>query len=244
MIHAAVSRKAGEFLFKFRSFTPLPLIVVVALCFKPHPWTNTKFLTITAAVFIILAGQLIRSLAVGFAGSGTSGRESFFRADSLNIDGLYSLVRNPLYIGNIFIYNGLLVLYGNWTAALLFNLFLIGQYRLIIASEEYYLRKRYGAEYDNYLQHVKRLMPRLTGYRKPQVPFNVKKVIFKENDSVFNWLFMLLLISLYKDFQIAGTGGGVNTLFYILSGGVLLFAYGCIKWVKKRVIDDHQAGGE
>jgi len=170
---------------------------------------------------------------VGFAGSGTSGRESYFKADSLNMDGLYSIVRNPLYIGNILIFNGLLILYGNLIAGLIFNVFLISQYLLIIFSEEHYLKQVYGDQYFKYLQQVNRLFPKLTGYRKPAISYNLKKVIFKENDSVFNWLLIYVLIVIYKDLQ-GSAFQDRNYLLYIVIGVILVTGYTGIKLMKKK----------
>ena len=226
-------RVIGGFLFKYRSFTPIPLIALVFLFFKPAPFSIFKISILVAPLAVTILGQCIRALAVGFAGSGTSGRESYFKADSLNRDGLYSIVRNPLYIGNILIFNGLLILYGNLTAGLIFNLILISQYLLIIFSEEHYLKQMYGDRYYEYLQQVNRLFPKLTGFRKPTTPFNLKKVIFKENDSVFNWLLMFMLIVLYKDLR-GSTFQSKNNLLYIVIGVLLVMAYSCVNLLKKK----------
>jgi protein-S-isoprenylcysteine O-methyltransferase Ste14 len=224
--------KIGNFLFKHRSFTPVPLIILVFIIFRPIDLEDKNITINLVGLLISLLGETVRIIVVGYAHKGTSGRESYLRADSLNISGIYSIVRNPLYIGNFFIYTGLVIVFSNIFAGLTFVIFLILQYYFVILAEENFLKEKYGLEYEIYCQKVKRIIPTFRGYKKNQIPFNLKKVIFKENDSVFNMVVMYLLVLLYKEKVFAGTIR--DPFLYIIPGVILIIGYIIVKIVKKK----------
>jgi len=190
------SARIGKFLFKHRSFTPLPLILLTFIFFKPLspalPWT-------VIGLILALAGETIRMISVGYAGSGTSGRESFLKAESLNTTGLYSLARNPLYWGNTLIFAGLLTMYAQPLALVLFIAFLFLQYHFIVLAEEEFLLQQHGQAYAVYCGRVNRWLPCFGNYLPPVHRFNGRKVFFKENDSCFNLLLAALLILAWKE---------------------------------------------
>ncbi len=224
--------KLGNFLFRHRSFTPLPLILLVFIIFKPVDLGEKNIFINLAGILISMMGEMIRILAVGYSYEGTSGRESYLRADSLNVTGIYSVVRNPLYIGNFFMFTGIVAVFCNGYALLVFAFFLILQYYFVIVAEENYLKGEYGSEYKQYCREVRRIIPAFRGYISNRNPFNFKKVVFKENDSVFNMLVMFLLVLLYKEWVFAGRIG--EPVVYIVPGVVLVIGYVFIKVLKKR----------
>ena len=223
------SLRLGKFLFRFRSFTPLPLILLTFIFFKPISpswlWTAVGL----AAAFL---GEGIRIHCVGYAGSGTSGRESYLKADSLNTSGLYSLTRNPLYWGNGLIFAGLLIVYAQPWALALFIVFLFLQYHFIVLAEESFLREQYGSAYEDYCRRVSRWLPSFGPYAPPDRPFDLKKVIFKENDSCFNLLLTALLVLAWKGSFFSGR---VRQPLLVAGAALLLILiYILIKILKKK----------
>ena len=188
--------RVGKFLFRFRSFTPLPLILLTFVLFRP---LSPSPLWTVAGLAVAFFGEGIRVHCVGYAHSGTSGRESYLKADSLNTSGLYSLTRNPLYWGNGLIFTGLLTVYAQPLALAIFIVFLFLQYHFIVLAEESFLRERYGPAYEEYCRRVSRWLPRFGPYSPPNRPFDFKKVFFKENDSCFNLLLTAVLILAVKE---------------------------------------------
>ena len=223
------SLRIGKFLFKFRSFTPLPLILLVFIFFKPL--SASPIWTITGIV-IACAGEVIRMIAVGYAHSGTSGRENFLKAESLNTTGLYSLVRNPLYWGNGLIFAGLLTVFAQPLALTVFIAFLFIQYHFIVLAEEEFLFQQHGQTYTDYCDRVNRWLPRFNDYAHPGQRFDRRKVFFKENDSCFNLILAALLILAWKDHVFFGRFGHP----VILAGAVvlLLIFYIFVKILKKK----------
>jgi hypothetical protein len=129
-------------------------------------------------------------------------------------------------------FTGLVIVYANIFAVMVFAAFSILQYYFIVLSEEDFLKKEYGGDYETYCRRVRRLIPTFRDYKRNQNPFNLKKVIFKENDSVFNLLVMYILVLLYKEKVF--TGGIGSPFVYIIPGGILIAAYIIIKIIKKR----------
>ena len=224
--------KVGNFLFKYRSFTPIPLIIVVFVFFKPVNLGEKNLIVNLGGLLVSLLGETLRIIAVGYSFTGTSGRESYLRADDLNTTGIYALVRNPLYIGNFFIFTGIVMVFSNILAFMVFALFLVLQYYFIILAEENFLGEEYGSSYNEYCRRVRRIIPTFKEYRKNQNPFNRKKVILKENDSLFNLLLMFLLVLLYKEW--AFNGRIQRPILYISCAGILLVFYLTVKIIKKR----------
>lgn len=220
--------RLGKFLFRFRSFTPLPLILLAFLLFRP---LSPSPLWTWAGLALSLLGAGIRAASVGFAGLGTSGRESFLKADSLNTTGLYSLARNPLYWGNGLIFSGLLVVFANPAALALFAVFLFLQYHFIVLAEESYLRATHGQAYAGYCRRVSRWLPRPALWIPPGGRFDWRKVLFKENDSLFNLLLAFLLITAWKERCFAGRV--LHPLELAVAAALLALAYAAVKAAKK-----------
>jgi hypothetical protein len=78
----------------------------------------------------------------------------------LVVTGPYSLVRNPLYIGNIAAIMGLCVLAELlWFMPIVFGYFFL-HYSLVVQYEEYKLSVLFGREYEIYCRKVPRWIPR------------------------------------------------------------------------------------
>jgi hypothetical protein len=110
--------KQGLFFFRWRSYLPLLLAVLSFPAFCHYqPLCENHILNLCwelFALFVGLFGLVIRSLVVGYAPARTSGRNVREHiADSLNITGMYSLTRNPLYLGNFFVWLAPLLLLHN-----------------------------------------------------------------------------------------------------------------------------------
>ncbi len=147
--------RVGDFLFRHRSYTPIPLALVVI-------WqAETIFPLLLAGLALIAVGELIRLVALRSVGATTRTRR--VGAQRLVTWGLYSCTRNPLYIGNLLLWSGALLFAGGrylpWLFAIMLGLFLI-QYALIVALEEARLAELFGESYSAYCQTVPRVIPR------------------------------------------------------------------------------------
>src|SRR2546422_5412837 len=152
-------QRVGRVLFRWRSFTPV-LLVLVAL---PLIWRSrgpASPLWLVAGLALCAAGQSLRAWVLGQVPDGTSGQNERLIAVSLNTDGPYALTRNPLYLGNLGITLGLcLIAHDVWLLCIVALLFVV-QYRAIIAAEEQFLRDRFGPQYEAWCARVPRFWPR------------------------------------------------------------------------------------
>lgn len=80
---------------------------------------------------------------------------------TLIINGLYRYVRNPIYLGALFVQLGYILWFGSGIMISYFLFFLLAYHILLVFVEEPVLRKTFGAAYDEYLKIVPRWIPRL-----------------------------------------------------------------------------------
>lgn len=212
----------GNFLFKYRTFTPMPLIAAIFVWGTPG---NGNLLGVNeiAAAIIAFMGEMVRVFAVGYSYEGTSGRENYLRAESLNSKGIYSLMRNPLYVGNMLIYIGVMMFFGDSSMLMVCTAILCVQYYYIIGAEENFLKGIYGESYSEYCKRVNPVLP-LSSYEPPSHQFSVLKVFKKENDSVFNVIAMFVIIGVFR----TESTDSVRLYLYI-AGGIAFTAYAFIK---------------
>jgi len=192
--------KQGVWLFRFRGV--LPLIVLgfgfyeylqTELHPELYPLEETSY-EIYFEMFCLavsLLGLAIRIWTVGYTPAKTSGRNKKGQvADQLNITGLYSVVRNPLYLGNFLMWLGIGLLTMNIWFVVAFILCYWIYYERIICAEEQFLIRKFGEEYIEWANRTPCFIPMFKGYVKPSLKFSWKKVIKKEK----NGLLALLLI--------------------------------------------------
>ena len=142
--------RSGRALFRWRSYPPLLLVLlVVAVAFMPvqvHLFGN-RFQESWEVICLLIgvAGLALRAWVIGHVPQGTSGRNTNSQiADVLNTTGLYSLVRHPLYVGNFLMWLGpILVLRSPWAALVMLLAFWLYYERIMYAEEEF-LRRTFG----------------------------------------------------------------------------------------------------
>ncbi|MGH2643367.1 MAG: methyltransferase family protein [Chitinophagaceae bacterium] len=82
--------------------------------------------------------------------------ETFRSASSLQTTGIYTISRNPMYVGLVCLYTGLSLLIGNWWTIIFIPLFIIILQLYVIQREEIYLQYTFGEQYANYKKKVRR----------------------------------------------------------------------------------------
>lgn len=192
---ANLALQVGRALFAARSLTPVPVLaVIVAVVVRgrgdpgPGGWAIDRALDVAGFAAAAL-GQALRALVLGQVPEGTSGQGPTLEAATLNTRGPYAHVRNPLYLGNLLLCLGLLLIaHRPWAYALGLGFFAV-QYAFIVRAEEAFLRERFGAAYDAWAATVPRWIPRL----RPAAPgtlrvrFDARRALFKEHNPCAAW---------------------------------------------------------
>lgn len=177
--------------FKNRSFTPLPILIMILYYARP----NSSYL-IFGILFIFL-GEFIRVCSVSYAGGET--RTMNVGGSAVCKSGPYSYIRNPLYVGNMFLYVGLTLIAGSpniFLVTLITFTFFFIQYSLIISLEEEALEKKFSEEYVNYKNEVPSIIPKLNSKFKnyDTTPSSLFKTLKTEKRTLQNIFLVLLLL--------------------------------------------------
>jgi protein-S-isoprenylcysteine O-methyltransferase Ste14 len=157
----------NQFLFRNRSYTPIPFLIVMVIFAHPTIWS------LVIGFVVAASGEFIRAWGVFYVGSETRVTGNV-GASRLVTSGPFAHVRNPLYVGNILLYVGIGIMsmaLFPWLqiVALIWFVF---QYTLIVQEEERFLAGEFGEEYQSYLAGVPRFLPRFTSYN-PEKPTSI-----------------------------------------------------------------------
>ena len=80
--------------------------------------------------------------------------------DRIVEQGIYRWVRNPMYLGHLIYFSGVVLALGSWIAAVVFALHVIWFHQRVRADERH-LEELFGEEYRGYCRRVKRWIPAL-----------------------------------------------------------------------------------
>lgn len=194
----------GNWLFRWRSYIPLIMIGIFLLTLREYEYPgNSEYLDHLWEAFCLIVsfiGLGIRIFTVGHTPKGTSGRNTREQvADTLNTSGIYSVVRNPLYLGNFFMGLGPALFAHLWWLTLIYILSFWLYYERIIFAEEAYLRKIFGDEYMMWASMTPVIVPKLGNYRKPNLPFSLRNVLRREYNGFFAVIVVMFILEVAGD---------------------------------------------
>lgn len=204
--------KNGNILFKYRGQIPVILFLmsVPTIYFTDYQlFDNNKqldlVLLITCAVFSF-AGQVIRAIAIGTSNKHTSGRNTKEQvADALNTKGIYSTVRHPLYLGNYFMWIGIVMFtYNIWFVLVVSFLFWL-YYERIMFAEERFLERKFGQAYVDWSMKVPAFWPSMKNHIKTEIPFSLKTILRREYSGVTATIIGFVFVAFLRDWFTTGT---------------------------------------
>jgi protein-S-isoprenylcysteine O-methyltransferase Ste14 len=123
-------------------------------------WTIDGETTRWIGVALFAVGGAIRLWPVFVLGNRFSGLVAIQPGHKLVTSGIYSVIRNPSYLGLLIMTLGLALAFRSLVGALL-TACLIPPLIARMRAEEALLRSQFGAEYDTYCAHTYRLIPGL-----------------------------------------------------------------------------------
>lgn len=210
LIHSIES--SGNHLFKYRGQIPVILFIfaIPVIYFSDYDWlvSNKDYYWVLLAVsaFLSVIGQVIRAIAIGTSNKDTSGRNRDKQiAEALNTKGIYSTVRHPLYLGNYFMWIGIVVFTGNiWyfiTVSLAFWIY----YERIMFAEERFLERKFGQAYLDWSMKVPAFIPSFKNYEKSPIPFSMKTVLRREYSGVTATIIGFLFVEILRNAFVEGS---------------------------------------
>jgi protein-S-isoprenylcysteine O-methyltransferase Ste14 len=187
----------GDFLFRHRNaLFPFACLFI----FLPSPTVfGEPLVAALAGVVLASVGQLVRVLTIGMRYIIRGGRDGRVYAEGLVTDGVYSLCRNPMYVGNILIGIGVALASNSLLALAITVLLIVFAYIAIVVAEERYLLGKFGAAFQAYCDATPRWLPRAGELgRLSMESFHWRRVIIKEYGTPFGWVNAVCLITLYN----------------------------------------------
>jgi protein-S-isoprenylcysteine O-methyltransferase Ste14 len=185
-----LAARLGRRLFRVRGWVFLPFVVFALAWFRGE-WEDERILW-PLGLAVMAGGVALRFAAIRRIGGAARVKKD--AAKVLHRDGPYAWMRNPLYLANLAVFAGFLVLAElPWmvpTAGLLVAL----HYHCIVAYEERLLGEIHGEAYLAYRARVPRWIPRPPGpapRRGDAYPW--PKLLRRERGFVANCLLLVLL---------------------------------------------------
>jgi protein-S-isoprenylcysteine O-methyltransferase Ste14 len=201
--------QTGNFFFRHRSYLPLlfyPLAILVVFLKKDSLELYNMTIWSVACLLISLLGLFVRILVTGYVPDGTSGRNTKAqKADTLNTSGIYSLVRHPLYLGNFLMWFGLILYTEHIWFIIISSLLFWLYYERIMFAEEQFVHGKFGDTYKKWAENTPAFLPRLKGWKKPELSFSLKKVIKREYRGLFAVIISFAFFNFLMNYFQSGT---------------------------------------
>lgn len=230
MLHDDLIRH-GDACFRWRSLAPLLLAPLVALeLMEPGlPFDSPLADQILRGVCLglVLLGIGVRALVQGYVSRGTSGKNTRKqKAEVLNTAGLYSLCRNPLYLGNAIIILGVFLRLHSVPLLVVAALGFCLYYERIILREEAFLLDRFGEEYTDWARDVPVFFPRRLRWVKPDRPFSWRTVLRREHPTLLGSTLSVLALEVAarwsREGEVTLDAVGIGILAFVVSQYVVL----------------------
>lgn len=233
--------KTGDFLFKYRNLLfPVMLVALFATHTPPSEYAGNHGYEVAKdvlAVWIVISGLALRAAVIGFKYIKRGGLNKKVYAEDLVTEGFFATCRNPLYVGNMLIYAGVLLMHGSpfvFVVGLALFAFI---YTAIIAAEEYFLRGKFGAAYEAYCRDVPRWIPKFSrlGESIKGMEFNANRVIAKDYTTMANAVIAVVGLELWEQIEAnPTTNHNVEWAVFISLLVAPLLWMKLVKCVKKR----------
>jgi protein-S-isoprenylcysteine O-methyltransferase Ste14 len=226
LIHSL--EKSGNTLFKYRGQIPVILFIlaVPVVFFTDYGWMELNetyyWILLAVAGVLSLLGQVIRAIAIGTASKNTSGRNTKEQvAEALNTKGIYSTMRHPLYVGNYFMWIGIVVFTANIWFIVIVSLAFWLYYERIMFAEERFLERKFGQDYLDWSLKVPAFWPSFKNHVKSPISFSMKTILRREYSGVTATIIGFLFVDILRNFVMEEAF--IFHTYYIIVLGVALF---------------------
>ncbi len=243
-LHLPALVALGNFFFRYRNaIFPVVLFLLVVVA-RPRAMFDDPALSrswILLGGVLALLGEGFRLFTIGYDYIDRGGRGGMVSASRLVQGGLYAHVRNPMYVGNLLIAAGLLLYSSSWSALVTALPFFVLVYAAIIAAEETYLLKTFGAEFEAYVSRVPAFLPSWKGLgaKLAGARYDWKRALRKDYGNIFFVAMSFLILSWWRVYFLKGpTAAAGLTRTNLLLTLVFTSAYFVVMRLKKMKLLD------
>ena len=222
--------RSGNRLFRWRSFLPLLMILIIIPGFIVNSYLyggyRQNHFWVLFCLLVSFFGFAIRIYTIGHIYRGTSGRNTQEQvAEKLNSTGIYSVVRHPLYLGNFFIWLGISLYVREWWVTLLFILIFWLYYERIMFAEEQFLRVKFGEDFDKWAEKTPAFIPNFRKWKPAICPFSVKRVLKREYSGFFAIIVSFVILEILGKLIIERKFGIDPIWIIILIFGLVIYVF-------------------
>ena len=182
----ALGVRVGRTLFRHRPWVAVGLLPALGF------WLEVEQETLiwSLGVALILAGAALRLWSISHLGRSARTRKD--KARKLVTTGPFSMCRNPIYLANMIVAAGVVVLCETlWYLPVCLGFFFCF-YSLAVSYEENLLLHRFSAQYAAYAQRTPRWIPCVTLKSCGKSSYGLREVLYRERS------FFLLLVAAFS----------------------------------------------
>ena len=104
-------------------------------------------------------------------------------------------------------------------------------YERVMFAEEQFLRAKFGAQFETWAAKTPSAWPRLSNWRRPDMPFSFKAVLRRENSTLLGIIVAYFVLEIVGTFSAEGTPIPDRFWFVLLAISVALYLF--LKALKK-----------
>lgn len=192
-------QRDGQWLFTKRGFLPvLVLLPAFGLVLEPgYPFGSPDHfrLWMLACSTLALAGQVVRFVTIAHVPLKTSGRNRRTQvAETLNTQGSYSVVRNPLYFGNCLSWLGLAAVPASPSLWVLVACVFWVYHERVIYTEEAFLEGKFGDTFRSWAARTPAFFPNPALWQPPAFGYSWRYALGREFEGFFLVVIALALL--------------------------------------------------
>ncbi|MEI7474277.1 MAG: isoprenylcysteine carboxylmethyltransferase family protein [bacterium] len=222
----------GHTFFRYRTYQFLIYVAVILLGWRHFYHLKGHLGYELFCYCVAFSGIIVRSLTCGFVSIGTSGRNTRQQeAVELNTTGMYSICRNPLYIGNFLVFLGIVLLTENWLGVIIASALFWIFYTPIILTEEDFLVGKFKEEYLKFASETNCIIPSFKNFKKPAKEFSLWMVLMREHDTLLSTTLSFLGVEILREY--ATRGHLYLSKFWIGTLIVVFVIFFILKYFKK-----------
>lgn len=236
--------KTGNWFFQRRSHIPFLIFPLLLIALRHSEQLEILFGNTAQTLWEIFciplsfSGLAVRCLTIGWIFERTSGRNTQGQlAEQLNTEGMYSIVRHPLYLGNFLIVLGFVLFIEVWWFALITVLLFWIYYERIMFAEEEFLRRKFGDLYVKWANVTPAFWPDFRKWKRPARKFSMKRVLKREYSSFFGTIVAFVALKSFANWL--GEGEFKFRAFWGIASLAGLAVYLILRTLRKntRILD-------